>query len=127
MQISCVSDLTCHKSGVLSPVAYVVLLVRRFTSRTMLASTKDMDPAYTSQGTLLHDPTEFDMLLMQNYPNIPSLPLTTLLWVLSCGRFRLNWNIVAEADSDPAVGSKKHPPPVIKLTLCIVLTLHTGI
>ena len=75
----------------------------------MLASTKDMDPAYASQGTLLNDPTEFDMLLMQNYPNIPSLPLTTLLWVLSCGRFRLNWNIVAEADSDPAVGSKKTP------------------
>ena len=73
----------------------------------MLISTKDIDPMFTSEGFLVHDPTDLDMFLIQHSSGIPMLPLTTLLWVFSCGRFRVNWNTVAEAENDPAVGFTK--------------------
>ena len=79
-------------------------MVCRFTARAMLAGYRDIEPLYTPEGVLENQPGQFEWLLVHQ-AGFPKLGVQEALWVLSCGRFRVHWNMLSDSDTDLWVSS----------------------
>lgn len=83
-------------------------MVYRFTARAMLAGYRDIEALYTPEGVLENQPAPLDWFLVHQ-AGFPKLGAQEVLWVLSCGRFRIHWNLLSDSDTELWVSSILQP------------------
>ena len=115
LQVILSATATLHNTLLHSGAAYRLLplecsvlsndrMVYRFTARAMLAGYRDIEPLYTPEGVLENQPGQFEWFLVHQ-AGFPKLGVQEVLWVLSCGRFRIHWNMLSDSDTELWVSS----------------------